>query len=216
MLIRHFRTTTGQKQTAPSRGDTLIEVMFAVAVFGMIVVSSLALMNQGSATSRRAVEITMVRQQIDAQAETLRFLQSAYVNVYYSGIAFTLGDTESTPAEEYYRIIQRIDVANPHASAFGSTPCDNPPTNSFVMNTRTAQVQTDHSLFKMPIANAQVVYDGANVMTASNGIWVEGVRSTDTGNAGYIDFHIRGCWPAPGMSTPMNLGTIVRLYEPRG
>ena len=205
------------KQTT-DRGDTLIEVMFAVAVFALIAVTSLALMNQGMATSRRAVEITTVRAQIDAQAETLRFLQTAYVNEYYPGLTYNLTDATSTPAEEYYRIVQRVDSTG-SASKFGSRPCDSPPSNSFVLNARTARVQTNYAFFKKPTnaTAAQVIYDPAtNNLTESNGIWVEGVRAARTGNSGYIDFHIRGCWDAAGVKTPMNLGTIVRLYEPRG
>lgn len=206
-----------------SAGDTLIEVMFAVAVFGMIVVSSLALMNQGTAVSQRSVEITTVRQQIDAQAETIRFLQSAYVEAYYSGISFNLADSASSPAEEFYKILQKIDpTSSPSgssvsASRLGSTPCNNPPSQSFVLNTRKATVTVDHSIFQAPRSYAQVIYSSATgEISSSRGIWVEGVRSTDTASAGYIDFHIRACWTAPGVSQPMNIGTIVRLYEPRG
>ncbi|MBJ58357.1 hypothetical protein CMN24_01415, partial [Candidatus Saccharibacteria bacterium] len=56
------------------RGDTLIEVLFAVTVFSFVVVSSLAIMNQGTAAAQRSLEISLVRQQVDAQADSLRFL----------------------------------------------------------------------------------------------------------------------------------------------
>lgn len=221
MLGRH--TVHGRLRERQNRGDTLIEVMFAVAVFGLIVVSSLALMNQGTAASQRSVEITTVRQQIDAQAETIRFLQAAYVEAYYSGISFNLTDATSSPAEEFYKIIQKIDPtsapsgSSTPASRLGSTPCDNPPTNSFVLNTQRATATVDHAIFQAPQTYAQVVYNATTgAISSSRGIWVEGVRSTDTASAGYIDFHIRGCWTAPGVSQPMNIGTIVRLYEPRG
>ena len=210
MLIRLFKPNLSNQ-----KGDTIIEVMFAVAVFGLIAVTSLALMNQGIATSQRAVEITTVRQQIDAQAEALRFLQTAYVQEYETGTTYDLVDANSTPAEEYYRITRMPSAS---ASKFGSRPCNSPPTNSFVINTRTARVLTDSALFTSTAnrTSAQVIYNASNVATASNGIWIEAVRSTATNNVGYIDFHIRGCWDAPGLSVPMNLGTIVRLYEPRG
>lgn len=215
MLTRLLHTNTAPRRRMSS-GDTLIEVMFAVAVFGLIVVSSLALMNQGTATSQRSVEITAVRQQIDAQAETLRFLQSAYVQAYYSGITFSATDPAS-PAKEYYRIIQHINGStSTAASELGSTPCNRPLRDSFVLNARRATLETTYGLFQAPLTFAQVEYSGANQITASRGIWVEGVRSSDSASAGHIDFHIRGCWSAPGMSSPMNLGTIVRLYEPRG
>ena len=61
------------------RGDTLIEVMFAVAVFGLGAVGAIALMNTGLASVQNSLETTMARQEIDAQAEALRFIHDAYL-----------------------------------------------------------------------------------------------------------------------------------------
>ena len=90
------------------RGDTLIEVLFAITIFSLIVVTSLTLMNQGTAASQRALEITTVRQQVDGQAEALRFIHDAYVGVYQSGITFNTSDTVSTPAEEWFKMMNAV------------------------------------------------------------------------------------------------------------
>ena len=79
-----------------NRGDTIIEVLFAITVFSLVVVSSLSIMNQGSATAQRTLEISLVRQQIDAQAETLRFLNTSYVAAYQAGV----NDILSTPQQD--------------------------------------------------------------------------------------------------------------------
>ena len=60
------------------RGDTLIEVMFAVGIFGIVAVSAISLMNRGVNTAQTALETTMARNEIDAQAEALRFIHDAY------------------------------------------------------------------------------------------------------------------------------------------
>lgn len=199
-------------------GDTLIEVLFAITVFALIVVSSLSIMNQGVATSQRALELSLVRQQMDAQADTLRFLQSSYVQAYGAGITYNASDPAS-PAKEYYKIIQQVRTVT-SASQFGTVPCGTPPTNSFILNTRLATVETTATVFKYPTTFAQLKYNNTTnqllIPGGSEGLWIEGVRSSQTGNNGYIDFHIRACWDAPGLKEPMNLGTIVRLYEPRG
>ena len=62
------------------RGDTLVEVMFAVAIFGLAAVGTIALMNRGLASAQNSLETTMARQEIDAQAEALRFIHSAYIS----------------------------------------------------------------------------------------------------------------------------------------
>ena len=60
---------------ANTRGDTLIEVLFAITVFSLVVVTSLAIMNQGTQAALRSLQLTLVRQQVDSQAEALRFFE---------------------------------------------------------------------------------------------------------------------------------------------
>jgi len=197
------------------RGDTLIEVLFAVTVFSLIVVGSLALMNQGLAASQRAIEISQVRAEIDGQAEALRFVHDSYVAVYEQGIN---GATLTGPARQWYNIITSSSVSA--ASEFGNTSattCTTPPARSFVMDTKTSAYVSTPTLFNtQPATTAKLVYGGSGALSRSEGLWVEAVRSPITTDAtGYVDFHIRACWSAPGLDRPMTLGTIVRLYEPR-
>jgi len=202
-------------------GDTLIEVLFAIVIFSLIVVSSIMLMNQGIASSQRSLQITAARQQMDGQAETLRFLHESYVEAYQPGAtSYPAG----SPAAEYYKIIQFAQAGGrASASEFGgATECAVPadPGKDFILNPVTATLVTTamkSTVFQQADGFAEVTFTAGNVLDQSRGIWVEAVRSgTATASAGYIDFHIRACWDAPGTNLPMNLGTIVRLYEPRG
>ena len=203
-------------------GDTLIEVLFAMTVFSLIVVTALSLMGQGVAAVQRSLEITTVRQQIDGQAEALRFMHEAYVAGYQSGQTFNLADATTSPAEEYYKIIQFVTGKRTQASKFaGSANCAIPANaaTDFIINPVTAQLVTTATkpdVFKLAPVAAQLTYTGGNQLEYSQGLWLEGVRSPVNGNtAGYIDFHIRACWDVTGSDIPVNLGTIVRLYEPR-
>jgi hypothetical protein len=62
--------------------------------------------------------------------------------------------------------------------------------------------------------------DGNSAIKTAEGIWIEAVRSGNGDatqlNSGYIDFNILACWIGPGLSVPVTIGTVVRLYEPRG
>ena len=60
-------------------GDTLIEVTLAVGIFSMVAVAVVAVMNGGTTSSQTALETTLAREEIDTQAEALRFIQSAYI-----------------------------------------------------------------------------------------------------------------------------------------
>ncbi len=192
------------------RGDTLIEVLFAISVFSFVVVGSLAIMNQGTAASQRSLEITLVRQQIDAQAETLRFIHDSYVAVYKPGITFAPSDT--SPAAQWSRITFR-----PSASAVNDCPATSP-TGSFVIDTANVRYLSLSGQTLPGDTFAQIVYNTDGTFNKANGLWVEAVRSPDVSgaNTGYIDFHILSCWDSAGLAQPSTQGTIVRLYEPRG
>ena len=62
------------------KGDTLIEVMLAVGIFSMVAVAVVAVMSNGTAGAQTSLETTLAREEIDAQAEALRFIQSAYIS----------------------------------------------------------------------------------------------------------------------------------------
>lgn len=217
------------------RGDTLIEVLFAVSVFSLVAVCSLSIMNQGVATAQRALEITLVRQEIDSQAETLRFLNESYTAGYQSGTEYSnyYGDDtkDNTPAGQWARMMETLDSRGREGDSVKASPfgvdldnkCPNPPSGSFIMNTISAQYSifgSPANIYEPAITFAQVRYTSDNLDKAQ-GIWIEAVHRTsftnaEQSNTGYVDFHIRACWDNPGQAVPLTLGTIVRLYEPRG
>lgn len=202
------------------RGDTIIEVIFAFTVFAMVIVGSMSIMNQGTQMTQRALEITQVRQQMDAQAEAIRYVHQAYIASYQEGT------TPSGVAAQWPAMTSRSDgkgVATP--SSFGATndgrcPTSVPAERPFVLNARTVELWASEPTMSSP-ANAslppfaQVAYDNSNNVTGAYGIWVEAVPSNQAAATGYVDFHIRACWAAAGSDNDATLGTIVRLYEPR-
>lgn len=208
-----------------NRGDTLVEVLFATAVFSLVAVGCLSIMNQGTATAQRALEITLVRNEIDAQAEALRFLNSSYISAYQTDPNYSY--LPNTPAGQWKLLQDKVTTNN--VSTFGASgnTCPTIPNGSFILNARKA-LYIDPSVLKPSGAKtfSRVVYDNDNppaapvdAVTSAEGIWIEAVKvwpdnSNNQGNVGYIDFHIRACWDSPGQSVPVTLGTIVRLYEP--
>lgn len=204
------------------QGDTIIEVLFAVAVFSLVAIGTFTLMSQGSATSQRALEITQVRQEIDAQAEALRFLHDSFIAVYQPNVTYDA----STPAGQWQRMSTAIkSAAVTSAQPFGSvTSCsDTAPNGSFIINTRLAQyiAKSTMNYRKAPVyAGVRFNTDTDPIISSTDGIWIEAVRSQGSADKnqsdiGFIDFHIRACWDSVGQSVPVTLGTIVRLYEPR-
>ncbi len=62
------------------RGDTLIEVLFAITVFSVISVISLQIMNKDLAAIQGTLESEMARNEIDSQAEAIRFIHNAFLS----------------------------------------------------------------------------------------------------------------------------------------
>lgn len=200
-----------------AKGDTIIEVLFAVAVFAMIAVGSLAIMNQGTATAQRSLEVTLVRQQINAQAEALRYIHAAYVASYQQGMV------PSGAAGEWRNITKNYAASG--ASPFGegadgsSCPTRVPGERPFIMNARQAKLlggvvsMTPRGGASVP-PFAQVIYNDDSSVDQAYGLWIEAVPHRAGNGTAYVDFHIRACWISAGAAHPVTLGTIVRLYEP--
>jgi len=90
------------------KGDTLIEVMFAVGIFGLAAVGAISLMNKGLAVSQNNLETTMARQEIDTQAEALRFIHNAYLTEKETTIPNADPDAEPTYTNNYRNLWRAI------------------------------------------------------------------------------------------------------------
>lgn len=201
----------------PQSGDTIIEVMFAVAVFAMVAVGCVSIMNQGMATAQRSLEVTLVRQQVDAQAETLRYIHDAYIAQYQAGVT----PLPNSTAAQWHNMM--TDLLASGASEFGQTTANKCPTltpgeHPFILDTHNAKVASATPTMNALVGSSlppysQVVYKSDGTYQAY-GLWIEAVPAAAQNGTRFIDFHIRACWDGPGANAPMTLGTIVRLYEP--
>ncbi|MBQ3325667.1 hypothetical protein IJG79_00745 [Candidatus Saccharibacteria bacterium] len=92
------------------RGDTLVEVTFAIAAFALISIITINVMNSGLNKAQATLELTHVRGEMNAQAEAIRFIHNA----------FTL-ERERPTSEQQYRELwmllsrQKNSTASPSA-----------------------------------------------------------------------------------------------------
>lgn len=201
----------GRFTNGARRGDTLVEVLFAITVFSLIAVGAMTLMNRGVAASQQSVELTSVRQYIDGQAEALRLFHGAYVGSYQPGVT----PAATSLAGRYNTIL--TSHTKTAASEFGGVTCTLPDTSKFIVNTVTGAIETSAVGIVPAVTSAQIVLNESGGFQRAEGIWIEAVRSTATasGGVGFTDFHIRACWSVQNSSQAMTTGTIVRLYDPR-
>ena len=85
------------------RGDTLIEVMLAVGIFSMVAVAVVSVMSGGTSSAQTALEATLAREEIDTQAEALRFIQSSYISEK---------DTEDGKFAKLWKLITASEYGN--------------------------------------------------------------------------------------------------------
>ena len=201
--------------------------MLAVTVFSLVSVGVYVIMNRSVNSLQTSLEVTLVRQQMDAQVEMIRMIYSqareaeipAAINNWQNVITASSMVSSSVPSLP--DLIQD-DIR-----------CVDPPTsNRFIIHPNTgvavgggssavfrrADITTPVSLNPVPYASVSVAAGDPSIVHA-NGIWIQVVRggSSIPGQPDYpqyYDFHVRACWSSAGDSTvPVTLGTITRIYD---
>ncbi len=186
------------------RGDTIIEVILAFAVFSMLAVGTIILMNRGSQASQQALESTLTQEVLAGQSEALRYLRESYI-----------ADPSASGAAATFRNIKDgRTVSSP--SAFGPNGCSAIPNSpkSFAIDPETATVIPAVAM-NDAAAPAYPQIKTVSGVTNAYGVWIEAVKPTPVaGQPSFIDFHIRACWYSPIGSEPTTTGTILRQYIP--
>ncbi len=187
------------------KGDTIIEVVLAFAIFSLVAIGTMAILSSGVSTTQRDLEISLVRQQIDSQAELLRYLH----------------DTQHNVAGSTWENILSSKVVNSPTPLSGS--CDGsfpsafyiqPTINANPTLTTISAPSIPGSAYVTPTTYAMVDYANAK----SQGVWIQVTKAqVQTQNpssaVNAYDFYIHACWDAVGVNSKMTSGTIVRIYE---
>lgn len=176
------------------RGDTIIEVVMAVAMFSMLAIGIMALMNSGIAMAQRSLELTLVRQQIDSQAEMLRYIHDKSSR---AGSSFaTLWDAMKGRTIDHANSLLNVNRC-PEAMPSGGFALA-PSKNTFQLITNKYELSPTYA--KISTARNPI----------SQGISIQLVR-VEGGRA--YDAYIQACWMSVGTDRPMTTGTIVRMYD---
>jgi len=219
------------------KGDTIVEVMFAFAIFALVAIIGLTLMNLGIQTAQASLEHTMARNEIFVQAEAIRFIHSSFV----AELNMRTASRDYTDLWDNYLIRNRVVFDSSDFDTGIINDCvwngRSHPNNSFVINHRNLGADAARTnpnsvvidnpdrfapaeLFPRILFNNQDdsnVIDSVNntVVSGVEGLWVAVVAAPFEHNRSFFDFHIRACWRAPGKRVPSQIGTVVRVYNPR-
>lgn len=186
-----------------NRGDTLVEVLLGVTIFSLVAVIALETMNRGMAIAQYSLETTLVRQQVDAQAEMLRYAHDMKNDTWRK-----LVDNNSVS----------VSAVNDNEGNLGVEKCpDDFSTKEFAL------AATPSLASKISILNNPGDYKAAETYARVDsdtkktyGVSVRLVKpSTTTGSrdSNKYDAYIKACWMPVGSKMPATIGTIVRLYD---
>lgn len=62
------------------RGDTIVEIIFCFTIFSLVTIISIGLMNRNLALVQGTLEVSMARNEIEAQAEAIRFIHNSFLS----------------------------------------------------------------------------------------------------------------------------------------
>ena len=191
---------------AKERGDTVVELIFAFALFSLAIVGCLVIMNAGIRMSQNSIETTLVRQQMDAQAEMIRYIQEAD-GAAWSNIKAKLSSDVMPLSSSANSCPTLAEISSPNRGSFFVSQTS---PNTFAVNTISG------ANYSAPATYARLDY----ATQQSAGIWLqiaEAENVSDLASPGRsivaYDLYIHACWSRTGSDIPVTLGTIVRLYD---
>lgn len=183
------------------RGDTLIEVLLAITVFGVAVVGAFSLMNRGVTQMYDSMEKSEVRLLLNRQTESLTYARDQYLH-RLSGIALT--NQHDIAAADLWVALSAID------------PVDDVPALDNCSNTHNAfsiDRTVDASGDVYISLNSSVTGLASDFPSPGDGIWMQKIESDATALVPYKDFYVRACWIQASSSQQQVLSTVVRLYD---
>lgn len=173
------------------RGDTLVEVMLAISVLGIVVVGTMTIMNKSTLQMMDTLERTAVRTSINSQAELLNYVRDSS-----KGESSTVWTT--------------IKSRSTTSTSTISDACKYTSTTSFYLSRSNDSADT---VTLTAINSNAKAKNTTGKAVAGTGIWIDAVRSNG-GTIPYIDFYIRACWTRLASGADSRSATIVRLYDP--
>lgn len=180
-------------------GNTIIEMVLAFGAFSLVAVGTVIMLNRSISIAQSSLETTLVRQQIDAQAEMIRYV------------------SDNTPAV-WAEIIKEENISTaPSGINDTVTTCPTAVTDkAFIMAIKdndVGQIKLNSSNNKFNQASTHARVDVKKGV--SYGVWVETTKAKASNRGsivGAYDFRIHACWTVAGSEVPQTLGTIVRVY----
>ena len=184
------------KKNRAERGDTLVEVTIAMAVLGLMLAASLAIINRSLMGISNAVERTSARASLNTEVELLRYVF----------------DDQTTNKKLVEDIVKNNTGTD---SKIKDRGCEIGQQGGFTLY---STIDPTAPVGKNNLSPDDKVAEKVNGKPGlHNGIWIEGYKHPGGDNntmPGYIDFYVRACW-TPHAAQQLGSGRMeanVRVY----
>ena len=222
-------------------GDTLVEVTIAIGIFSMVAVAFVAVVSNSTSGAQSNLESTVAREEMDAQAEALRFIQNGAVSEIGGDEKKANDNTGDTAV--WNAIIKKAQKPSAEILEYSPGECNKIYDGSnndkffvnkaFIINTRKLYtgdpkeivVSYNKDKFTTTPTYPRLLYkNDSDDLVKVQGLYIIAVQNGTTTNivrdgvviprSAYYDFYIRSCWYSSGSNAPTTISTVVRLYDP--
>ncbi len=212
------------------RGDTIIEVIFSIAIFGLVSIVTLNIMQRAMMAGQLALEASLTRQAMDSQAEAIRFLSAKNKNRTKDDFFANRNEVQKyiLKSSEFKKIIKMEEMTKMNDDT-GVMECSVPDDDkkAFVIDVydNNLPVKSGAGVIKNATVYPRLVHKGSEedgnligttgAFIESQGLYVQAIKVDDGVGDKYsaIDYYIKACWQTPASPQPVTLATIVRLYD---
>lgn len=177
------------------RGDTLVEVMLAMAVLATVVVLINGIMNQGLISLQTSVERSQVRSSMQGQIDALRLMRDEY-----------MAKTGSDEDKQWKKLLDHYTPSGSPASYSDEATCE-------------LTVAGSLPFYVEPTSIEVLDYDSSlepdGIATPGRWMWIESYKidSATTEAPDRLDLAVHACWYPLGGGVMQHETTIVRLYD---
>lgn len=177
------------------RGDTLIEVLVAVAALATVITLFYSIMQGSFAQGQIALERSVTQARMNGQAAMLREAQNRYLNA----------QTEAAKTT-WNNIVNNVVEARPLKSDEEACSAN---------ATRPKFFLTTNSSTSTVAAYTGTLKRSQSYPVPGEGMWIEGykVSSPTSGGRAFYAFYLKSCWTSSFGGQDQAMRTIVRLYE---
>lgn len=175
------------------RGDTLVEVLVAIALLGVVIAAAMRMMTVGQAAILNNVERTQVQSQMTSQLNMIRYARDEYFRAERQPM--------SPGARDWMGIMNYVspELINPDGCSQAR--------EGFWLDTARFDGAAEDQVAVRPYGQSVP----ETVATPGDGLWVEARRQ---GNENYVDFVIKSCWSTSNSNGQQEAKTAMRLYVP--